>query len=72
MSEKSKKPKKSDFFTPMELPPRQYEVGASPIVDEVVEREVFNTRHQSGVKIDNITEVIAAETGAETESRTTP
>ena len=45
----------------MEFPPRREVSENEPVIDDVVTREVFNTRHRSGVVIDNITEVITAE-----------
>lgn len=68
MSKKSKK----NF--PMEFPPRRDEVENSPIIDDVVTNETFNTRHHSGVQIDgynSITEVVTSEV-FDKESQTTP
>ena len=45
----------------MEFPPRREVSENEPVIDDVVTREVFNTRHRSGVVIDNITEVITTE-----------
>lgn len=52
---------------PMEFPPRKDEIENSPIIDEVVVNETFNSRHHSGVQIDNITEVVTTEAEADTE-----
>jgi hypothetical protein len=56
----SKKRKTNSGKAPMEFPSRREKNNDSEI-DEVVCRETFNSNHQSGVKIDNITEVITAE-----------
>jgi hypothetical protein len=55
-----KKNKHGNQF-PMEFPSREKVGENEPVIDDVVTREVFNTRHHSGVVIDNITEVITTE-----------
>ena len=55
------KKKKQNGRIPMEFPPRRDVSENEPVIDDVVTREVFNTRHRSGVVIDNITEVITTE-----------
>lgn len=59
----SKKSKAKKQY-PLEFPPRENYTEDSPIIDEVVEYEAMgvNSRHHSGVHIDNITEVVTTET----------
>ncbi len=54
---------KSKKNYPLEFPPRDDRAENTPITDEVIEYEAMgvNSRHHSGVHIDNITEVITAE-----------
>ena len=54
---------KSHKHYPLEFPPRDDRAENTPITDEVIEYEAMgvNSRHHSGVHIDNITEVITAE-----------
>ncbi len=56
----TKKHKTAGGKTPPEFPSRRGK-NNNPEIDEVVCREAFNSNRQSGVKIDNITEVITAE-----------
>lgn len=59
MSKKSKSKKNQN----MEFPPRDNRAETTPMTDEVVDYEAMgvNSRHHSGVHIDNITEVVTAE-----------
>ena len=59
----SKKRKNHSGKIPAEFPSRHKDNGNTPEIDEVVCRETFNSNHHSGVKIDNITEVITTEAG---------
>ena len=58
----SKKSKANKSY-PLEFPPRDNHTEASPAIDEVVEYEAMgvNSRHHSGLQIDNITEVVTTE-----------
>ncbi len=51
---------------PIELPPRD----DTPVVDDPVDREVFNVRHHSGVSLTGFT--VANGTTADAAAQTTP
>ncbi|MDO4881735.1 MAG: hypothetical protein Q3975_00160 [Oscillospiraceae bacterium] len=57
------KKSKSNKNYPLEFPPRDNRAENTPATDEVIEYEAMgvNSRHHSGVHIDNITEVITTE-----------
>ena len=51
----------------MEFPPRENSSEVTPMTDEVNEYEAMgvNSRHNSGVQVDNITEVVTTEADME-------
>ena len=59
MSKKNKSKKNKS----MEFPPRENSSEATPVTYDVTEYEAMgvNSRHHSGVQIDNITEVVTTE-----------
>ena len=63
MSKKSKTKKNRS----MEFPPRDNQGEVTPVTDDVTEYEAMgvNSRHNSGVHIDNITEVVTTEADME-------
>lgn len=63
MSKKSKSKKNRS----MEFPPRDNQSEVTPMTDDVTEYEAMgvNSRHNSGVHIDNITEVVTTEADME-------
>ncbi len=65
MSKKSKSKKNRS----MEFPPRDNQSEVTPMTDDVTEYEAMgvNSRHNSGVHIDNITEVVTTEADMEDE-----
>lgn len=69
----SKKSKANKNY-PLEFPPRENHTEDSPIIDGVVEYEAMgvNSRHHSGVHIDNITEVVTTEALGENQTPPSP
>ena len=63
MSKKSKSKKNRS----MEFPPRENNSEVTPMTGEVNEYEAMrvNSRHNSGVQVDNITEVVTTEADME-------